>query len=410
GRRQAQVGWTPALGCRPGHRQTVTSSRSSAKRTSPMSEISRNWSTEENPPLTSRQARMRCASAGPIPGSVSRSVWVAVLRLTLAGAPARPPTSSGGGGTPTATSSPSASRRARLSWDRSASGSAPPAASTASATRAPGARRTSPGRCTSPVTATTISAGALGVAAGATVTTGDGGTGSTRGRDHQASAAAPATTTAATAASARTPGRPGSKAAPASRASTVEPAAPDRAASRSDTPKPATPGLVTAERSAPVAATPVPETPKPAAPRAVRVVPGGSGAGVPGSREEAEPEEPGTSTRVDPPTGADPTASAATGPPAASPAAVTSRIRINRCPDVGGGPETSVRRSRVGGRRSPAPGGPQTPGNARPSWTNAGPYTAGRLGRGHGLRPRPATPLWTVTAPVDTFPVTPSVW
>ena len=52
---------------------------------------------------------------------------------------------SGAGGTPTATCSPSLTRRARFTGE-SVPGSAPPAASRTSATRAPAATRTSPGR------------------------------------------------------------------------------------------------------------------------------------------------------------------------------------------------------------------------------------------------------------------------
>src|SRR2546423_769586 len=100
------------------------------------------------------------ARTGPTPGSVSSRVTVALLRLTWPpGAPAPPPepasTAPGGGVAPITTSSPSTSLRARFRNDRSVPGSAPPAASRASATRDPAGRRTSPGLRTRPATATT---------------------------------------------------------------------------------------------------------------------------------------------------------------------------------------------------------------------------------------------------------------
>src|SRR5690606_28109558 len=139
-------------------------------------------------------------------GSASSSAWVAVFRLTFPpGAPgAGPPTpgtspdpTPGGTATPIAISSPSDTLRARLTSDRSVPGNAPPAASMASATRAPTGRRTRPGRWTLPVTATTTAAGALSAAVGSgcsdALTT--GATTSGRGRACQASTAAPPSTT-----------------------------------------------------------------------------------------------------------------------------------------------------------------------------------------------------------------------
>ena len=81
---------------------------------------------------------------------------------------------------PTATCSPSESRRARLRAERSTPGSAPPAACNASLTRDPAGSRTSPGRATCPatctVTADPVSASAVGAGAslelGSSVATG----------------------------------------------------------------------------------------------------------------------------------------------------------------------------------------------------------------------------------------------
>src|SRR5665648_301321 len=99
----------------------------------------------------------------------------AALRST-AGSPPGPPADCGcSPGRGTTTCSPSVSTRARLIAARSASGPAPPAASIASASRAPAGRWTSPGWSTSPTTCTTIS----GAAAGATPTVAPAAAGTT---------------------------------------------------------------------------------------------------------------------------------------------------------------------------------------------------------------------------------------
>src|SRR3954466_4620997 len=95
-----------------------------------------------------------------MPGSASRSDAVAALRFTgppgagagAAAARARPAAAPG---TPTAICWPSPTTAARFTDAGSASGSSPPAASTASATRDPDGRLTSPGRATRPTTETT---------------------------------------------------------------------------------------------------------------------------------------------------------------------------------------------------------------------------------------------------------------
>src|SRR3954454_14149054 len=93
-----------------------------------------------------------------MPGNASRSDAVAVLRFT--GPPGTVPAAVPAGlvaapGSPTAICWPSATTAARLTEAGSASGSSPPAASMASATRAPEGRVTRPGLATSPTTDTT---------------------------------------------------------------------------------------------------------------------------------------------------------------------------------------------------------------------------------------------------------------
>ena len=55
--------------------------------TSPMPGTSASWSTVANRPCSVRQSRIRCASTGPTPGSVSSCASVAVLRSIAACAP-----------------------------------------------------------------------------------------------------------------------------------------------------------------------------------------------------------------------------------------------------------------------------------------------------------------------------------
>ena len=116
-------------------------------------------------------AMMRCASAGPTPGKVSNSAWLAELtRTTPPEAPtplpapgeALPPGSvpdraayGPAGSSPAAGTRscvPSTSRAAKLSKDRPAPRFAPPAALTASSTLAPSGRWYRPGRLTAPTT------------------------------------------------------------------------------------------------------------------------------------------------------------------------------------------------------------------------------------------------------------------
>ena len=122
-------------------------------------------STEANGPLLSRSATMRCAVAGPMPGSVSSSATPALLRFTLpeGAAPAAPAAASdapdaaaccASSGVGTATCSPSFRRRARLRASDAAPSENPPAACTASATRAPEGSRYTPGAATAPLTCT----------------------------------------------------------------------------------------------------------------------------------------------------------------------------------------------------------------------------------------------------------------
>src|SRR3954447_8382855 len=95
-----------------------------------------------------------------MPGRPSSAATPAVFRVTP---PPLPPlggvepgtTAPAAAGTPTATCWPSATTAARLTEAGSASGSSPPAALIASATRAPEVRVTSPGLATSPTTETT---------------------------------------------------------------------------------------------------------------------------------------------------------------------------------------------------------------------------------------------------------------
>ena len=139
----------------------------------------------------------------------------AVLRFTRApgsgpGEPAAEAAGAGGGGTPTTICSPSTRRRARLSPARSAPRRAPPAASRASTTRAPGSRTTMPGRRTLPVTSTTTSAAGLPEGATESPEAGAAGPGPetgarestrppSRSAHHAVVARASATTTASTA-------------------------------------------------------------------------------------------------------------------------------------------------------------------------------------------------------------------
>ena len=107
------------------------------------------WATVRNGPCAVRQDTMREASTGPIPGNESSCSGVAVDReIALALAPP-------GGVTPTAICSPSINIRARLTVDCACGSVKPPAAATASATREPGCRCTSPGCMTLPMTCTT---------------------------------------------------------------------------------------------------------------------------------------------------------------------------------------------------------------------------------------------------------------
>src|SRR4051812_18878173 len=107
------------------------------------------------------------ASTGPTPFSVSSVGSSAVLMLTSAVVPVGTPPVTGapvGGAAPflgTRICCPSVSGAARLSSVRSAFSSAPPARSTASITRSPGANENTPGLRTAPATSTINVAAAL---------------------------------------------------------------------------------------------------------------------------------------------------------------------------------------------------------------------------------------------------------
>src|SRR3954447_14876028 len=109
-----------------------------------------------------------------MPGNASSSSVVAVLRLTGPDdAPDPPPAAVAGPGRPISNSSPSDTFAARLSESRSRCRNAPPAARSASATRAPSGSVTNPGRRTLPPTSTTID-GVVGVGKGANDCAGSG--------------------------------------------------------------------------------------------------------------------------------------------------------------------------------------------------------------------------------------------
>src|SRR5262245_32313137 len=107
------------------------------------------------------------ANTGPTPFNVSNVASSAVLMLTsVVGAPGTPPVTGGplGGAAPffgTRICWPSARGAARLSSVRSAFSSAPPARSTASITRSPGANSKTPGFRTAPATSTINEAAAV---------------------------------------------------------------------------------------------------------------------------------------------------------------------------------------------------------------------------------------------------------
>src|SRR5918994_7567914 len=143
--------------------QIVTRSFKSAKRFSPMPRTSRSSLTDRKPPRRSRSVMIASASVGPIPGSSSSSAGVALLRFTSADGSALPPSLPPGDADPAGAASPTrctstrwpwAILAARLSRFRSASGAPPPAASTASMTRAAGSRSYTPGVATAPATCT----------------------------------------------------------------------------------------------------------------------------------------------------------------------------------------------------------------------------------------------------------------
>src|SRR4051812_9585803 len=152
-------------GERAGGPHTETRSLMSAYRASPIPRTSWSSPTLRKPLRRSRSATIASARVGPIPGSSSSSVDVAVLMLIRGGGPplgsaglATTPLlvpTSGAAGAPTIATAirwPSATLAARFSRSRSAFGSPPPAASTASITRSPDPTRTTPGRATAPAT------------------------------------------------------------------------------------------------------------------------------------------------------------------------------------------------------------------------------------------------------------------
>ncbi|CAM5712017.1 hypothetical protein MAUB1S_04103 [Mycolicibacterium aubagnense] len=202
-----------------------------------MPSTSPSWSTLVNRPLAARHATIAFAMIGPIPGNASSCSSVAVFRSTGPVGPAPLPSPDGpfsggadvapaelritagaptGAVMPTRICSPSATLRAMFRPTRSAPASAPPAAVTASATRAPAGSVTNPGLCTRPATLTTTSSAFAG-GAGApgtldeTICTG-GSFAAVTGGLSSASTAITVTRTATTptTASAITPARPGS--------------------------------------------------------------------------------------------------------------------------------------------------------------------------------------------------------
>ena len=168
---------------------TWTWARSFSRRAGPMPSTSASWSTLVNDPLASRQAMMAAAVTGPDAGQRVELLFGRGVQIDGSpGAVLLPPASGrfeagdalgsdatelpivvfspGGAAMPTMICSPSATRRAMFSPIRSAPSSAPPAALSASAMRAPDDNVTSPGLCTSPTTLTTTGpsgAGADGV-------------------------------------------------------------------------------------------------------------------------------------------------------------------------------------------------------------------------------------------------------
>jgi hypothetical protein len=124
--------------------------------------------------------------------------------------------SPGGPAIPTMICSPSVTRRAMFSPIRSAPSSAPPAALSASAIRAPGFRVTNPGVCTSPTTLTTTGPSGFGAVPGVgladeTICTGGSLAEATGGRSSRIKVnTVTSTAMTPTAASAMTPARPGS--------------------------------------------------------------------------------------------------------------------------------------------------------------------------------------------------------
>src|SRR5438093_2766113 len=125
--------------------------------------------------LSSRARTIRAAVLGPMPGSDSSSAAEAWLISTLRSDSL--PTLPAGGVSPyrgTYTRAPSRSVAALFRAAGSASGVVPPAAASTSATRAPEASRTTPGRATAPSTSTTMSGGGVGSGVGSTTSTGTG--------------------------------------------------------------------------------------------------------------------------------------------------------------------------------------------------------------------------------------------
>src|SRR3954447_10989955 len=115
---------------------------------------------DANGPCSVRYWMIAAASTGPTPFSVSSVGSSAVLMLTsVVGPPGTPPVTGAplGAAAPflgTRICWPSVSGAARLSKVRSALSSAPPARSTASITRSPGANSNTPGLRTAPATST----------------------------------------------------------------------------------------------------------------------------------------------------------------------------------------------------------------------------------------------------------------
>ena len=153
-----------AVGGRRGSAHTRTSPASSAAIDGPIPGTSSNWSTLVNGPCRSGGRRSAGPGRGRCPGSVSSSATLAVFRSS------GPPDAARAAwwcralrrGHAHGDLLPVGDDRGQIHRRRVRLGSRPPAASTASATRAPDGSVTRPGRATRPTTDTTTVGGGVG--------------------------------------------------------------------------------------------------------------------------------------------------------------------------------------------------------------------------------------------------------